>query len=170
MSAWRSGGIGPEKTSAGLRGIGLIIIVLAFLAVSNRYVSGGDEDKKPTDGRKEGTATVVAAEALRPLLPKLSTDAVYLYATPAVARKKIEDNEQADVFVTTVPADAAALAADSRCSDAVDIATVDRTQVVACLPTNVDADTALGLAYLKSITNLRARAAIIDAGYDVPTP
>ncbi|MDO9356269.1 MAG: hypothetical protein Q7T55_21405 [Solirubrobacteraceae bacterium] len=167
MSAWRTGGIGPEKTGAGLRGIGLIAIVFAFLVATNQYVSNDDKPKE-TGPRVAGKPTVVAAEELRPLLPRLSADAVYLFSSPAQARTRIEDNEQADVFLTTIPSDAIALEADNRCTDAITIATLRGQKVVACLPTNVDADSKLGVAYLKSITTLEARAKILDAGFDVP--
>ena len=169
MSAWRSGGVGPEKTSAGLRGVGLIAIVIAFLAVSNDYVSGGDEDAKSTDPRTAGKPTVVAPEALRPILPRVTgSGAIYIYGTPPKIRAMIEDNDQADVFLTTVPDDAAALATYSRCSDAIDVAVLDRQTIVACLPTNVDADAKAGLAYLEQLTGLEGRAALIDAGLDLP--
>ncbi len=169
MSAWRSGGLGPEKTSAGLRGIGLIAIVLAFLAVSNGYVSGGD-DEKATDPRVAGRPTVLAPEALRTILPRINANATYRFGTPAAIKTMIEDNDQADVFITTAGADAQSLAIDSRCTDAIQIAIYENEKVVACLPTNVDADSTAGLAYLKTLTNVKGRAALIDAGLDVPTP
>lgn len=169
MSAWRTGGIGPEKTSAGLRGIGLVAIVFAFLAVSNGYVSGGD-DAPSSDPRRPGRVTVIAPEALRTVLPKAGGVATYLYGTPPKILTMIEDNDQADVFITTVAADAKALATDSRCTDAVEIAVLKGQPVVACLPTNVDADSAAGLAFVKRLKSLEGRAAFIDAGLDLPQP
>lgn len=168
QSAWRTGGIGPEKTGAGLRGIGLIVIVIAFLAGSSSFLSTGDDDAKPTTGGPAAKPTVAAPEALRTILPQIEPNATYVFGTDDQLLEKVEQEEALDLFITATPADARTLATDRACSDALELASKPPDRFVACIPTHEQADSAAGLQYLRTITGLKARAALLDAGFDLP--
>lgn len=166
MSAWRTGGIGPEKANAGLRGIAFFAIVIAFLAVSNDYVSKGDDEPKPT--APASSRVVDAPTALSTVLPAAQA-AKYTFGTSATQRAAIIAGGRTDVFITDVPADASALQTGGHCSDPVTIATKGDERIVACVVTRTGDDTGAGIAYVQSLATLKARSAFLDAGYDVPT-
>lgn len=167
MSAWRSGGIGPEKTGAGLRGIGLIAILIAFLAVSNGLLSGSNEDTpKATDAGAK--PTVLAPEALRTILPAVAPNATYVFGEDADLLEKVRGKAKADLFITGTPSDARTLGGEKRCSDALTLARKGARTFVACIPVAESTNSAAGVRYLETVTGLKARAALLDAGFDLP--
>lgn len=165
MSAWRTGGVGPEKAGAGLRGIGFIALVIAFLAVSNQYVSD-DGDKAPATTTSTGTI-VLTVPALAPVLRQLGGDATVRTGSSTMHRTQIQQGRPADLFVTDVLGDAEALAKADRCSTPVPLATGPapaRTKYFACAASATGA----GPTLLAQVAGLKARAALLDAGFDVP--
>lgn len=162
MSAWRTGGIGPDKAGAGLRGIGFIAIGIAFLAVSNQYVSGDDDPPPTTAG-----GVVLTVPAIRAPLEQSIVGVKIRTGTSEALRIQVEEAAAGDLFVTDVPADAAKEAAASRCGKPVQIAIGPppaRATYVACVPST----SAVGELMMKRLTGLEARAALLDAGFDVP--
>ena len=164
MSAWRSGGIGPERTGAGLRGIAFIAIGIAFLGVSNQYVSSDDEPEPTTAG-----ATVATVPAMRPVLAAALPGVTLRAGTSAELRRQAgaPGIRAPDLFVTDVAADAAALQGAGRCGPAVVVATGPApatTRYVACAPPANEA----GELLLATLTGLKTRSALLDAGFEVP--
>lgn len=65
---WRTG-VGPRKADRGLRGLGLLVIIFAFLIASNRFVSGDNKDTTPST--PAGPTVVVADQALGAILREI---------------------------------------------------------------------------------------------------
>ena len=164
MSAWRSGGVDPAKANAGLRGLGFLAIVIAFLAVSNGYVSQDDPEPSGTSGAQK--PVVLAPEALRTILPVIAPNATYRFTD--AARAVADAREGKGNVLVAGPDDARALAGESRCTDALEIATKAGDAYVACLVVNAKVSTSAGVDYVAAITSLKARAALLEAGFDIP--
>jgi hypothetical protein len=171
MSSFRHG-IDPEKTGAGLRGIGAIVIVLAFLGVSNSFTSdNNDKTVKPTQSTTP--PVVFADEALRTILPKVDGAPGYTFGTPAALRVQLEKAPAADLFISASAADVQGLIDDGKCAKGVvvvgtDPAATPPRKYTACAVNHGGVATTNAVAYLRKLDGLDARAALIDAGFDLP--
>lgn len=152
------------KVGAALRGAGFLIIVIAFLFVSQTFVSSDDED--PTTTSPPGPATVYIADELAPVVSPLKSTAIVEYGTSAALRAKVAGGSVADVFVGT-RADTQALVDDGACTAPV-VVTTAPVAYSACLVKRSGARTAAGAEFLKVMTGIKARNALLEAGYDLP--
>lgn len=152
-----------NKIGAGLRGAGFIVIVLAFLIVSQQFVTSDDED--PTT---PGQALVYAAADLQPPLDDLdaTTQVTMEYGASPALRQKVVDGTAVDVFVG-LRDDTVALVEDGLCTDAAPVAT-EPAEYAACLVDRRGARTAEATKFLDALTGLDGRDALLQAGFEVP--
>lgn len=147
-----------------LRGAGFVIILIAFLFVSQTFV--GDDDPQPPTTSAPGPATVYAVAELRPVIDGLETTGNVEYGTSTELRERVAGGAAVDVFVGT-SADAQALATDDRCGPSAPV-TAGPQAYAACLVIRSGARVEGGRAFIDDLTGLTGRAALLDAGYELP--
>lgn len=153
---------GP-KVGGALRGAGFAIILIAFLVASQQFVTA-DQDK-PDEPASAASATVYAVDTLRPVLEELETGANIRYDASVDLREAVSNGAKTDVFVGA-STDAAALMEDGSCTEP--NAVTSAPQLSGCLSTRSDTDAAAGAAFLKELSSLEGRDALLRAGFDVP--
>lgn len=150
------------KVGAAIRGAGFLAIVIAFLFVSQSFV-GNDEEPATSPS---GNATVYVDQELERVVSELESPAIVEYGASAALREKIAADSIADVFVGT-RADAQSLTDQGLCSEPALITTTP-VDYAGCLVTRKDARTDAGTQFLKVLTGIQARNALLEAGYDLP--
>ncbi|MBJ7472578.1 MAG: hypothetical protein JHD16_14825 [Solirubrobacteraceae bacterium] len=152
-----------KKIGAGLRGIGLVGIVLGFLFVSQQFTSS-DDDPAPTSAA--GPATVYAASPLKPVIGKIDGGEIARYRASPELRVLITGGAKADVFVG-LRGDVATLLEADLCTAPVAVATAP-AEYAACLVDRPGAKTAAGQDFLAELTGLTGRELLLESGFDVP--
>lgn len=158
---------GPAVGGA-LRGAGLIVILIAFLVASQQFITA-DQDEPSASTPGDGVAadaTVYAAEPLRPVLDELATGANIRFDASGDLEEAVTNGAKTDVFVGNT-ADAEALTEDSACTEPAAI-TIEPEPMSACLSTRSDTDAAAGAAFIKELTSLEGREALLRHGFEVP--
>lgn len=142
-----------------------MIIVIAFLVVSQTFVSSDDTDPT-TPTSPPGPATVYVATELKPVVDAAESTAIAKYGDSSALRQQVDSGAQADAFVGA-RADAQALASAGRCGEPKPI-TTGPTELAGCVVIrDGDRSDAAG-QFLKDISGIKSRAALLDAGYELP--
>jgi hypothetical protein len=147
-----------------LRGAGLVIILIAFLFVSQTFVS--DDEPEPTTTSAPGPATVTAVDELQPVVATLDAPANVEYGPSAESRERVAGGAAIDVFVGAT-ADAQSLVAEERCGPLAPV-TTGPAAYSACLVIRSGARVESGRAFIDDLTGLTGRAALLDAGFELP--
>lgn len=166
---WRTG-IDPERTGRGLRGIGLVIIVLAFLTASNKFVSG--TDKKATTPVKAGPVVVYADGALQPVLPVVDRAPKYTFALAATVVGSGDADKSAGVIISANTAAIDNLVKRARCAQpvvlAIDSKVAPPLTYRACATARGGRLSPAARSYVSELAGIKGRAAFLDAGFDLP--
>jgi ABC-type molybdate transport system substrate-binding protein len=151
------------KAGGALRGAGFVIVLVAFLVASQQFVTADqDKDDEPA---ATASATVYAVDTLKPVIEGLKTGASVRYDASVDLREAVSSGAKTDVFVGA-SADADALLDDGSCTEPTPITT--QPLLAGCLTTRSDTDAEAGAAFLKELSSLDGRNALLQAGFDVP--
>lgn len=153
---------GPKVGSA-LRGAGFAMILIAFLVASQQFVTADQDEPDAPVAASSASAYVV--DTLKPVLVELETGASIRYDASVDLHEAIANGAKTDVFVGA-DADAQALLEDGSCTEPTPITT--EPQLSGCLTTRSDTDAEAGAAFLKKLSSLEGRDALLRAGFDVP--
>lgn len=144
------------------------MILIAFLVASQQFVTAdSDKDDGPAtvENANPADASVYAVDALKPVLVELETGASIRYDASVDLREAVSSGAKTDVFVGA-SADADALLEDGACTEPTPITT--EPLLAGCLTTRSDTDAKAGAAFLKELSSLEGRDALLRAGFDVP--
>lgn len=148
------------KVGAGLRGAGLLVILLAFLFTSQQFLGSTDDDPEP------GPAAIYVVNELRPVVSKFNGGAVIEYGVSVSLREKVEGGSAVDAFVG-LRADTQALLDAGACTGGVAV-TSQPQQYAACLVDRNGARTTAATAFLGQLTSIDGRDALLQAGFELP--
>lgn len=190
MSTIWGTGFDPQKADKGLRGIGLFVILLAFLFASNQFVS---KDKAtPTATTPAKPPAVFSDGAITQLLRQIDVRPSFAYpnagattpptttagstpapaVTPAAPATTTPPLSGIDVIVTANPDLMDRLVAAKQCAAPVDIGVDPRAKPArsyqACAVFHGRDVRPTAQAFIGELTSVAGRVVLLDAGFDLP--